>query len=139
MTVSQSLITWLETNPNVDVDTSVNTDLLAAQALAMALYKTPQANVIPFVNGDRDITGYYHFLIRERANQESARQGNQAWLEALEAWVYARQRARDLPDMGAGRTCSRVFIANTFYLASAENDEAVYQLTLGIEYTEKAA
>jgi hypothetical protein len=123
----------------VDVDTDVNTDMLAAQALAMALYKTPQATVIPYVDGTRDITGYYNFLLRQRANQEAKRRDNQAWLEALEAWVYAQQMARTLPSMDAGRTCHRVFIANTFYMTSAETDEAVYQLTIGINYTEKAA
>ena len=138
MTVSQSIITWLGTNPTVDVDTNVETDMLAAQALAMGLYKTPQANVIPYINGTRDITGYYNFLLRQRTNQEAKRQDNQAWLEALETWVHAQNIARSLPIMAAGQTCQRVFIANSFYMVSAETNEGVYQLTIGINYTEKA-
>ena len=139
MTVSQSIITWLGTNPTVDVDTDVNTDMLAAQALAMGLYKTPQANVIPYINGTRDITGYYNFLLRQRTNQEAKRQDNQAWLEALEKWVRSQNIARALPAMADGQDCQRVFIANSFYMVSNETNEGVYQLTIGINYIEQAA
>ncbi len=138
MTVSQSIIMWMGTNPTVDVDTDVETDMLAAQALAMGLYKTPQANVIPYINGMRDITGYYNFLLRQRTNQEAKRQDNQVWLEALEMWVHAQNIARSLPIMAAGQICQRVFIANSFYMVSAETNEGVYQLTIGINYTEQA-
>lgn len=137
MTVSQSIITWLCTNPTVDVDTDVSTDFLAAQALAMGLYKTPQANVTQYVNGDRDITAYYNFLLRQRNSQEKKREDNQAWLETLEKWVQAQNIARTLPIMDSGQDCQRVFIANSFYMVNTETNEGVYQLTIGINYIQK--
>ena len=138
MTVSQSMSEWLATNPTVDVDAGMDTDTLAAQALAIGLYKTPQMDVKPYMRGARNVTAYYNFLLRQRTNQEAKRQDNQAWLEALERWVSAQQRSRNLPALDTGRSCQRIFIANSFYLMDAENDEGVYQLTIGINYTEQA-
>jgi hypothetical protein len=138
MTVSQSIISWLSGNPTVDVDTAMDTDMLAAQAMAIGLYKTPQLAEKPYLHGARSITAYYNFLLRQRVNQESKRQDNQAWLEALERWVYDRQLSRNLPAMEAGRTCQRIFIANSFFLMDAQKDEGVYQLTIGISYMQQA-
>ena len=138
MTVSQCLCEWLATNPTVDVDMEMDTDMLAAQALAVGVYKTPQMDIKPYMRGGKNVTAYYNFLLRQRTNQEVKRRDNQAWLEALERWVYAQQRGRNLPVLDTGRTCQRIFITNSFYLMDAEKDEGVYQLTIGINYTEQA-
>ena len=138
LTISQAIITWLYTNPGVAVDENVDTDMLQANAAAYGLYKTPQTNVITYIDGTRDITAYYTFHVRQRVNQESTRQSNQEWLEAFEAWVLSQSRARNLPALPSPSTCERVFIANTFSMEQAENNEAVYQLTIGINYINRA-
>lgn len=138
MTVSQSIIAWLMTNHTVDVDTAMDTDMLAAQAMAIGLYKTPQTDVKPYLRGARTITAHFNFLLRQRISQECRRQDNQAWLEELERWVYLQQRVRRLPVMDGGRSCQRVFITNSFFLMDAEKDEGVYQLTIGVTYHEQA-
>ncbi|MDD3212775.1 MAG: hypothetical protein PHY64_03840 [Eubacteriales bacterium] len=38
-----------------------------------------------------------------------------------------------------GRECQTVFIANSFTMQDAEKDEAVYQLTIAVNYIEQAA
>ena len=139
MTVSQAIVTWLYTNTTIAVDETVDTDMLAANAAAYGLYKTPQTTIIPYVDGTRDVTAYYTFHVRQRSNVETTRQSNQAFLEAFEAWVRSQSRARTLPSLTSPLECQSVFIANTFSMSNAENDEAVYQLTLGINYIEKAA
>ena len=139
MTVSQALVTWLYTNTTIAVDETVDTDMLAANAAAYGLYKTPQTTIIPYVDGTRDVTAYYTFHVRQRSNVETTRQSNQAFLESFENWVRSQSRARTLPALTAPLHCERVFIANTFSMEAAETDEAVYQLTLGINYIDKAA
>ena len=139
MTVSQAIVTWLYTNTTIAVDETVDTDMLAANAAAYGLYKTPQTNITQYVDGTRDVTAYYTFHVRQRSNVEATRQSNQAFLESFETWVRSQSRARTLPSLTSPLECQRVFIANTFSMSNAENDEAVYQLTLGINYIDKAA
>jgi len=139
MTVSQAIVTWLYTNTTISVDETVDTDMLAANAAALGLYKTPQTNVITYTNGTRDVTAYYTFHVRQRSNVEVTRQTNQAWLEAFETWVRSQSRARVLPTLTAPLYCEDVFIANTFSAQEQETDETIYQLTLGINYIDKAA
>lgn len=136
MTVSQSIVTWLYTNTTISVNDTVDTDTLAATAAAYGLYKTPQTTVIPYVDGTRDVTAYYTFLLRQRSNEDGKRQNNQAWLEALEAWVQSKRKARTLPTLSAPRQCHDVFVANSFAVIETESDESVYQITIGINYTE---
>lgn len=138
MTVSQAIVTWLYTNATISVD-DVDTDLLAASAAAYGLYKTPQTNVIQYVDGTRDVTAYYTFHVRQRSNVEATRQDNQAFLETFENWVRAQSRAQTFPSLTAPLKCQRVFIANTFSALEKETDETIYQLTLGINYLDKTA
>ena len=139
MTVSQAIVEWLYTNTTIAVDETVDTDMLAANAAAYGLYKTPQTNIIEYVNGTRDVTAYYTFHVRQIANEDAVRQSNQAFLEAFETWVRSQSRARALPALTAPLECQYVFVANTFSMETAEADEAVYQLTIGINYIDKAA
>ena len=139
MTVSQAIITWLYTNPSVAVDETVDTDMLAATAAAYGLYKTPQTNVIQYTNGMRDVTAYYTFHVRQLSSAETTRQTNQAWLEAFETWVRTQNRARVLPALTSPLECESVSVANTFSALEQETDEVVYQLTLAINYIDKAA
>ncbi len=139
MTVSQALIQWLYGFGSITVDESIDTDTLAANAAAYGLYKTPQKTVIPYVDGSRDVTAYYTFCVRQRANQDVKRRNNQEWMEGLETWVRARQLKRELPVLTSGRDCQTVFIANSFTMQDAEKDEAVYQLTIAVNYIEQAA
>ena len=137
MTVSKALIAWLYGFGSISVDESIDTDTLAANAAAYGLYKTPQTVIVPFIADGRDVTAYYTLCVRQRANQERKRQDNQEWLEGLEQWVRAQNRAQNFPEMGDNRECYGVGIANTFTMQDAENEESVYQMTLSISYTEK--
>lgn len=139
MTVSQAIVTWLYTNNTIAADDTVDTDTLAANAAAYGLYKTPQTSIIPYVDGTRDITAYYTFMLRQRSNEDTKRQSNQAWLEALETWVQSKRRSRTLPTLTAPMYCEDIFVANSFSMTDAEADESVYLLTLGINYIHKAA
>ena len=138
MSVSEAIIQWLYTNTTIDIDKSIDTDQLAAEAAAYGLYKTPQTVVVPYVNGDRDITAYYSFLVRQKSSQEATRKRSQAWLEDLETWVRTQNRSRVLPVLGENRECHSVGIANSYTLHDANEKDAVYHLSLAINYTETA-
>ena len=138
MTISQAIVTWLYTNSSLSVD-DVDTDTLAASAAAYGLYKTPQTNVVTYVDGTRDVTAYYTFHVRQRSNVEVTRQSNQEFLEGFETWVRTQSHASIFPALASPLECQRVFVANTFSALETETDETIYQLTLGINYIDKAA
>lgn len=136
MTVSQALVTWLYTQGTISIADNIDTDQLAASASAYGLYKSPQVDIKQFINGDRDITAHYQFLVRQRSIQDTSRQNNQQWLENLERWVFEQNKARNLPALGSNRTCNSVRIANSFFAQETDEREAVYQLVIAINYTE---
>lgn len=136
LTVSRALLDWLADFDGLAVDEDITTDQLEANAAAYGLYKTPQTRVQCYVDGTRDITAYYRFLARQRSQQECTRQASQELLEEFEGWVRSRNISRDLPALGLGRDCQSVSVANTFSMEYMEGNEAVYQLTLAINYFE---
>lgn len=136
MSVSEAIIQWLYTNTTLEIDKNIDTDQLAAEAAAYGLYKTPQTVVVPYVNGDRNITAYYSFLVRQKSIQEATRKRSQAWLEDLETWVRTQNRSRALPVLGENRECHSVGIANSYALQDASEKDGVYHLSFSINYTE---
>lgn len=138
-TVGQALSGWLSDFEGFQIDEDIRTDQLDAQAAAYGLYKTPQATVVNYVDGTRDVTAYYRFLARQRTRQERSRQESQALLERFEQWVRKRGRDGELPWLGPGRTCQGVSVASPFSMEYREDSEAVYQLTLAVNYIEAGA
>ena len=137
MTVSRALIEWLYGFGNIDVSERIDTEALAADAQSLGLYKSPQTVVRAYVDGSRNVTAHYQFLVKQGAQTNAERVESHAWMEALERWVREQDMARLLPVLDEGRECSRVFVASSFYMASHEGEEAVYQLSLGIQYMER--
>ncbi len=139
LTVSRALLDWLAEFDGLTVDEDITTDQLEAQAAAYGLYKTPQTRVQCYVDGTRDVTTYYRFLARQRSQQERSRQESQALLERFEQWVRKRDRDGELPLLGPGRNCQGVSVASPFSMEYREDSEAVYQLTLAVNYIEAGA
>lgn len=136
-TISEAMIQWLYGFGRIDIDEDITTDQLDAMAAAYGLYRTPQTTVKNYVDGTRDITAYYRFLARQRSQTEKERVKSQQWMEALEQWVFAENRAGRLPDLGDGRTCQMVKVANTSDAAMQDEKETVYQVSLSINYIDE--
>ncbi len=137
MTISKAIIDWLYGFGNIDVDERIDTDALSAASQSLGLYKTPQASVKAYVDGTRDVTAYYNFMAKQGAQTNSERASNQAWMEALEAWVRRKNIARELPTLGEHRDCSAASISSSYFMLDGSDENATYQLTLAINYTER--
>lgn len=138
MTLTQSVIEWLAGfDGGIEVDEGVNTDMLAANAAAYGLFKTPGNVTTDFVNGGRDVTEYLNLIVRQPSQTETMRQSNQAWMEQLERWVRTRNILRELPVLGDDRECYGVAIAGSFYMQEQTPTESVYQIALAVHYTER--
>lgn len=129
-TVSEALKAWLKTCPIASV-VDVDTDRLEAQAEACGIYKQANRVVVDYVDGSKLITEYYYFLTRQATDLESDRVGNQEFLENLEHWIDDQNEIGALPNYDGVET---VEITNGFYMQESEEDEAVYQVSLGITY-----
>lgn len=137
MTVGQALIEWLHTYGDVEVEAVIETDQLDSETKSYGLFKEAQKEVVTFLNGSRDVTEYYNFMVRARSKLDTNRVSNQEWLENLETWIRMQNIHRVLPDLGPGRACWAVGVSVTGYMMEQETDTAAYQMSVEIHYTEE--
>lgn len=137
MTVGESVIQWLYGFGDIEASERIETDQLGGEAGSYGLYKQPTKDVTDFIDGSRDVTEYYYLLAREASGADASRVANQAWMDALEAWVREQSRAGTLPQLDGGRTCNGVAVSVSAYMSdAAESGTAEYQITVSINYTE---
>ena len=124
MTVSESIIRWLYGFGDIEAGDRIETDQLDGEAGSYGLYKQPTKDVVPFVDGSRDVTEYYYLLARQSSKAEASRVDNQAWMESL-------------PQLDGGRSCHAVGVSVSAYMSgAAESGTSEYQITVSINYTE---
>lgn len=134
--VAESLVTWLTTYSGIS---AVTTDQVGEEATSLGVIKSPGRNVQHYVDGSKDVTGYFLFRARRSAQMDDMRVDNQEWLEALETWVREQSFARSLPSLGNGRICQSVGVSESAYLLEAAESDIVYQIGLEIVYFEPKA
>lgn len=138
MTVGQSLIEWLYTFGNIEIDQTaiIETDQVDAAAGSYGLYKEPTKTITSFVDGSRDVAERYYLIVRQASKTNPDRVSNQAWMEALERWVFEQNLSQNLPVLDGKRQCYGVSIAVSAYMAETETDTAAYQVSFEINYQE---
>ena len=129
MTVSQSVITWL----NKFEEKAVSTDIQPAKVNSYSLIKEPIINKKTFISGRVRATEHYTLMARLDSQMDSSRVENNAWGEKLEEWVREMCKKKDLPVIDDA-TVQSVNITTPFYLGKSEANESVYQLTISITY-----
>ena len=83
MTIGQSIVDWLMEFGDIEAsDTVIETDQLDSNTGSMGLYKQPNKDIRPFVDGSRDVTEDYYLLARQPSKDERSRIATQAWMEA---------------------------------------------------------
>lgn len=129
MTVSQSVITWL----NKFEEKAVSTDIQPAKVNSYSLVKEPIINKKTFISGRVRATEHYTLMARLDSQMDSSRVENNAWGEKLEEWVRDMCKKKDLPVID-NATVQSVNVTTPFYLGKSEANESVYQLTISITY-----
>jgi hypothetical protein len=139
MTVSAAVTEWLKSyEGGFELTDAISTDLLEGEPEAYGVFKAPGGNIEEFVDGSRDATVNYLFLARQPSQTDSLRKDAHEWLEGLEGWIWAQNMRRNLPDMGAGRTCFGVSVTSSYTAEEQSDAEITYQLMLAINYFEEA-
>ena len=140
MTISESIIQWLRGySGGIEATDKITTDQLSADGETYAVFKSPGDIIKNFVGGSRDVTAYYLFICRQSSQTNDMRISNQAWMEGLEHWIRAQNLKRKLPDLGQGRTCWGVSIANSYTMQEQTDSGTVYQFSIEINYHEEAS
>lgn len=132
MTVSGAIIAWLKTfNPEEYWKMqNINTDIMHGN-VDYALVKEPVRNVKKFVSGAEIITEHYQLRARLDTVHDGDTVDNNAWLEALTAWVEQQNRAKNYPEVPGTMETG---IASPYYMGRSEDKKAIYQLTIFIRY-----
>lgn len=132
MTISESVIDWLlKYDESVE---GIDTDILSANTTSYALAKEPTINVKNYLSGRKEVTEYYQLTARLDSQTNADRKDNTAWLEGLEKWVSLQNKENNLPIIADGKM-KEVHISSSFYLGQTQEDNALYQLTLAVKYT----
>lgn len=133
VTKSEKIKTWLSGCSFLRV-WDIDTDRVEEGAEHIGVYKQAQRDVTEFVDGSKVVNEYYYFLLREDAQLEHDRKLSNNLMAVLEDWIEEQDRIGNLPDVEG---IESVFIANGYYMIDIENDDAVYQISIGITYHKK--
>lgn len=133
VTKSEKIKTWLSGCKIIRIE-DIDTDRLEEGADRIGVYKQAQRDVTEFVDGSKIVSEYYYFLIRKDAQFERYRKWSNNFMAVLEDWIEEQDRIGNLPDVEG---IESVFIANGYYMIDIENDDAVYQISIGITYHKK--
>lgn len=133
MTVAESLKKWLCGFDKADFS-EILTDFIDAPPDCISIFKSPNKSIVKFNDGSRQITEYYQFFFRQPTQLDKKRIENQRLLADLEEWVEQRNYSEDYPELHENLVCEEIDIANSATINSQEDDNAIYQITLSIQY-----
>lgn len=132
MSISKCIAEWLQ--GFVGDAEIIDIDQLAAAPDAYGLFRSPETIVTPFINGSRDVSAYYQFVIRKQSQTDAQRIENAEMLENLERWMHAQNIKRTLPQLGAGRVCYSIAVNGGMALETQDDAASEYQIIIHINY-----
>lgn len=132
MNISEKLIDWLRTCPYIGKINAFDVNQVQAKKDSVGLFKQPSVKVTEFIDGSKQITEYYYFLFKKAAQVKSERLANEEYLRKIEDWIDEQEFSGNYPDIGY--PVDGIGMSNGYYVKSIEDKEAVYQLTLEIQY-----
>lgn len=138
MTISQSIIKWLETFEPKEYwqMKGINTDIQPAKVKSYSLVKEPIINKKTSISGKVTATEHYTLMARLDSQMDSDRVDNGTWGTSLEEWVDEKNKKKEWPVL-ADATVRNVAVTTPFYLGKSETNESVYQLTISITYVKE--
>lgn len=134
MTVTECVKTWLGSYDGVDLDVDIG--FLEGDNDTYAIYKQPNRNEVAYNDGSKLVTDYFQFFARQSTQIPENRIENEQFLDDLENWVEEENFNEEYPDLSpAGNLeCQDIGITSTAAIISQEDDSAIYQLILAVQY-----
>lgn len=138
MTVSESIIQWLQT---FDMDayqklTQIDTDLMHGD-VDYVLVKEPVTTVKRWLSGAEVHKDHYQICARLDTMTNDDCIENGAWLEALADWIHQQDRDGNYPVLERA-VVRQMGVSTPFYMGATSDGKAIYQMTIYIEYMKGA-
>lgn len=136
MTVGECLKDWLSEYGGLNFS-ELLTDFIDAPEGCMALFRSPQKQEKAYLDGSKEVTEYYNFFARKSTQLDEERVENQQLLDDLTEWIENKAFAEDYPDLSQvvnHLTCEDITVNGASAINSQENDNAIYQVTIAIQY-----
>lgn len=135
MTVAECIKDWIDDFEPLALS-ELCTDFLESAIESYEIFKSPNKDIIPFIDGSSLVTEYYQFFGRKATNDDSERVSNQQVLADLEIWVEEKDMEESYPDLSqAGNfTCEEIGIENSATIIDQTDSSAIYQITIKITY-----
>lgn len=139
MTVIESLREWFKQYEGLSGRLDV--DFLPAEADTYSLDTIPCEEVMKRYMDGGTLRQYQFAVSSRRAYDHNISQNvdNLGFFEGLTEWVEARVKARELPDMGEGKTARKLVVtSNAYPFVVTEDGKARYQIQMRLEYYKEA-
>ncbi len=132
MTVTESIITWLQGFQTGKIDA----DILRPGSIKYALVKEPIQNVKSYLSGKKEYTDHYTFMARlPSVNSEECTENTQ-FGENLESWVNKQDKESIYPEI-EDAVVKSISITTPFYLGTTQEQDSIYQMTIAIKYVKE--
>lgn len=133
--ISECVKSWLNEYDKADFS-EMATDFIEGEIGSYAIYKSPNKTIVPFIDGSKLVTEYYQLFARQSTQIEAERVDNQQFLSDLEDWVEKKDYNEDYPNLSevGSIVCAEIKISNSAAITSQEDDNAIYQITIAIQY-----
>ena len=125
--IAEGLKNWIEECPYIQV-----VDISTVKRDGNGLYKQAAVEIEECIDGSEIRIENWYILVQRSNQLPSERLNAEETMENFENWIFEQNLEENYPDIGYA-VCS-VGISNGYVLMDTENDEAVYQGTLQVEY-----
>ena len=138
MTIAEALIKWLmEFNEDGKRMENIDVDKQSAEVESYSLIKEPVVNSTKNVLGEETVTVHYTLMARLANNTNTDRIENNAFGEAMEAWIEEKDERREYPAISKG-TVVEVGVTTPFFVGRTGTNNSVYQMTVALKYEKEA-
>lgn len=137
MTIAESIINWLrEFNEDGKRMEMIDVDRQSAEVESYSLIKEPVVNSTTNVLGEETVTAHYTLMARLADNTNTDRIENNAFGEAMEAWIEEKNERMEYPAITKGEVLE-VKVTTPFFVGRTETNNSVYQMTVAIRYEKR--
>lgn len=132
MTVSESIIKWLQ-DFNME---RIDTDIQKADKGGYSLAKEPVQNVKSYLSGRKEYTDHYTIRARLPSQTDADRIANNKFGENLSAWVDEKNSKEEFP-LIEDAVVSEIRITTPFYMGATATNDSIYEMTIAIKYVKE--
>lgn len=132
MTVSESIIKWLQ---GFDMG-RIDTDIQKSGSGSYSLAKEPLQNTKTYLSGRKEHTDHYTVRARLPSQTDADRIANNSFGEKLSEWVGEMNTRGQFPEI-EDATVNEIKVTTPFYMGATSTNDSIYEMTIAIKYVKE--